>query len=306
MTPAEAPETVRVQAHAKLNLFLRVLAREASGFHGLETLFTLVELSDELTATRIARGVELSVEGADTGPVDENLAVRAARLVLEATGNRFGVRMHLRKHIPVRGGLGGGSSDGAAALWAVNALAGNAVPGHEVIQFASRLGSDVPFFAARVPLALAWGHGERLFRLPPPPSAPVLIVLPDFGVPTADAYRQLDAARARDPARGAVVLDAEALSGWGTIARLGSNDFESVLFAREPRLRALFEQLAETRPLLVRLSGSGSAIAAVYRNPSDRDAARGVIGKPGGVTFFSTETRSETPAAPTCITSGCR
>ncbi|MSR07694.1 MAG: 4-(cytidine 5'-diphospho)-2-C-methyl-D-erythritol kinase [Gemmatimonadetes bacterium] len=297
MTASATPETVTLRAHAKLNLFLRVLAREASGFHGLETAFSLVELSDELSVRRIARGVELTVEGVDTGPPNDNLAVRAAHLVLDATGNRFGVRMHLRKNIPVRAGLGGGSSDGAAALWAVNTLAGNAVPGHEILQFASRLGSDVPFFAARVPFALAWGHGERLFRLPPPPPAPVLLVVPDFGVSTAEAYGQLDAARAADPARGAVVLDPTALSGWGSIARLGGNDFESVLFAREPRLRALFERLAETRPLLLRLSGSGSAIAAVYRTPDDRNAAQDVLGQPDRVSFFATETMAEAPAA---------
>ena len=297
MTASATPETVTLRAHAKLNLFLRVLAREASGFHGLETAFSLVELSAELSVRRIARGVELTVEGVDTGPPNDNLAVRAAHLVLDATGNRFGVRMHLRKNIPVRAGLGGGSSDGAAALWAVNTLAGNAVPGHEILQFASRLGSDVPFFAARVPFALAWGHGERLFRLPPPPPAPVLLVVPDFGVSTAEAYGQLDAARAADPARGAVVLDPTALSGWGSIARLGGNDFESVLFAREPRLRALFERLAETRPLLLRLSGSGSAIAAVYRTPDDRNAAQDVLGQPDRVSFFATETMAEAPAA---------
>lgn len=268
---------VEVNAHAKLNLFLRVLAREASGFHAIETLFTLIELADTLTATRIDRGVELTVEGADTGPADQNLAVRAAGMVLDATGNRFGVRIHLRKEIPVRAGLGGGSSDGAAALWAVNTLAGGAVPGHEILQFASRLGSDVPFFAARAALALGWGHGERLFRLAQLPAAPVLLVVPDFGIATADAYAQLDSSRARDPDRRAVVLDPEAVSTWGGVARLGGNDFESVLFAREPRLRELFERLAETRPMLARLSGSGSALAAIYRSVPDRDAAAAVL-----------------------------
>src|SRR5262249_28107217 len=146
------PDRVRVKAHAKLNLFLRVLAREASGYHGLETLFTLLELSDEITVTRTARGIDLSVDGADTGPHDENLAFRAAPMVLDATGNRCGVAIELKKKIPVKAGLGGGSSDGAAALWAVNALAGGAVPSHELLQFASRLGSDVPFFAGRAPL----------------------------------------------------------------------------------------------------------------------------------------------------------
>ncbi|MDH3571897.1 MAG: 4-(cytidine 5'-diphospho)-2-C-methyl-D-erythritol kinase, partial [Gemmatimonadota bacterium] len=161
-------DRVAISAHAKANLFLRVLAREASGFHTLETLFTLLELHDLLTVERTEHGIELLVTGADTGPVEENLAYRAARMVLDATGHRFGVRMRLEKRIPVQAGLGGGSSDGAAALHAVNALLQHALPRPELLQFAAKLGSDVPFLASGAPLALAWGRGERLMRLPPP------------------------------------------------------------------------------------------------------------------------------------------
>src|SRR5213080_1649884 len=113
---------VRVAAHAKVNLFLRILARESSGFHQIETAFALLELADELVVRRTAAGVALQVDGPDLGPAEENLAVLAARTVLDATGNRFGVAMELNKRIPVRAGLGGGSSDAAGALHAVNAL----------------------------------------------------------------------------------------------------------------------------------------------------------------------------------------
>ena len=104
-------------APAKVNLFLRVLAREADGFHGIETLFCRVSLADELEATRTdAPGVTLDAGGAtDLGPEADNLAVRAARLVLQGTGNRFGVHLRLVKRIPVRAGLGGGSSDAAVS-----------------------------------------------------------------------------------------------------------------------------------------------------------------------------------------------
>lgn len=266
-------DRVRIAAHAKANLFLRVLAREASGYHSLETLFTLLELADELSVERTAGGIELLVDGADTGPVEENLAYRAAKLVLAATGERFGVRIHLRKHIPVRAGLGGGSSGGAAALHAVNRLTGDPVPRHEILQFAARLGSDVPFFASGAPFALAWGRGERLFRLPPPASAPALVALPPFGLGTEEVYQRLDASRPQDLQRGAVALDADALASWGSIGRLGGNDFESVVFGKEPQLKGLFERMAQTGPILVRMSGSGSALIAVYRNEQQRDGA---------------------------------
>ena len=108
------PDSVSIKAHAKINLFLRVLSRETTGFHGIETLFALLELADDISVERTSGGIDIEVEGADTGPTDENLAVRAARAVLGASGDRFGVRIHLKKNIPVRAGLGGGSSDAAA------------------------------------------------------------------------------------------------------------------------------------------------------------------------------------------------
>ena len=147
-------------APAKLNLFLRVLGRETDGYHGVETLFCLVDLADEVRAERReGAGVTIEVEGAEVGPPEQNLALRAAALVLGATGNRFGVHLGLVKRIPVQAGLGGGSTDAAAALVAVNRLAGNAIPRHELLQLAARLGSDVPFFLSGALLALGWGRG---------------------------------------------------------------------------------------------------------------------------------------------------
>src|SRR2546421_10799054 len=167
-------DAVRIAAHAKINLFLRILAREATGFHQIETAFALLELADELHVRRTDSGVTLAVNGPDLGPADENLAVRAARAVLDATGNRFGVAITLTKRIPVRAGLGGGSSDGAAALHAVNALTGNAVPRHELLHFAARLGSDVAFFAEGAALAAARGLVGSPCSLPPPAPPPPL------------------------------------------------------------------------------------------------------------------------------------
>ena len=271
-------DRVTIQAHAKVNLFLRVLSREVSGYHSLETLFALLELCDELTVERIAHGIELTVDGADTGPTEQNLAYRAAAMVLEATGDRFGVRMHLSKRIPTQAGLAGGSTDGAAALHAVNRLVGDAVPRHELLHFGAKLGSDVPFLVSGAAMALAWGRGERLYRLPAPKPAPVLVAVPPFGISTKVAYGLVDAAQAEGSLRGPIVLDETAFETWGGIGRLGGNDFESVVFNREPDLRALFERMAETRPLSVRLSGSGSAIVAIYKTEAERDAAAATVG----------------------------
>lgn len=274
---------VERRAHAKINLFLRVLGREADGFHAIETLFCLISLADTLRAERRdGQGITIDVSGADAGPADQNLAVRAAGLVLESTGHRFGVHLTLEKRIPVRAGLGGGSSNAAAALQAVNALAGNAVPRHELLQFAARLGSDVPFFISGGPLALAWGRGERMLALPALPAAPALLVTPPLGIATADAYGWVDAARQSAGRRGAVALDFEVLSHWGDIGRLAGNDFEAPVFQRHPPVRAAFEALVGTRPLVCRMSGSGSSLFAVYRSAGDREDARMMLGRRHG------------------------
>ncbi len=290
--------TVHSPAHAKVNLFLRVLARETDGYHGLETLFCLLSLADDLRAERReGRGVTIDVQGSDAGPAQENLAVRAAAAVLAATGDRFAVHLTLTKRIPVRAGLGGGSSDAAAALTAVNLLAGNAVPRHELLQFAAKLGSDVPFFLAGSPLALGWGHGERLLRLPALPAASALLLTPPVAIATADAYGWVDAARQSGGRRGAVALDLDALSTWGDVGRMAGNDFESAVFGRHPEVRAAFEALAGTRPLVCRMTGSGSTLFAVYRSARDREDAQMMLGRKHG---FATpvETLSSPPAGP--------
>jgi 4-diphosphocytidyl-2-C-methyl-D-erythritol kinase len=203
-------------------------------------------------------------------------------MVLVATGRKFGVHLALTKRIPVRAGLGGGSSDAAAALRGVNHLAGNAVPAHEILQFGARLGSDIPFFLSGASLALAWGHGERMFTLPPLAPHPALLVVPPVGVSTPDAYRLVDEGRQTGTRRGAVALDLEALRTWGGIGRLSGNDFESPVFGQYPEIRAAFERLAGTSPLICRMTGSGSAVFAVYRSAGDRDDAASQLGRKYG------------------------
>lgn len=265
---------VFAQAPAKVNLFLRVFGTMNDGFHAVETLLARASLNDDLRAERRdSRGVTLTVEGIDTGPAEENLAVRGAKLVLDATGHRFGVHLTLTKRIPVRTGLGGGSSDGAQALLLVNQLAGNAIPRHELLQLAARLGSDVPFQLSGARLAVGWHRGERLLQLPSLPPAPGLILVPPSGVGTADAYRWLDAARTEPMRRGSVLLDLDAVSSWGDIARMAGNDFEAPVFAQRPEVRTAFEKLIGTGPMLCRMSGSGSAVFALYRREQDRDDA---------------------------------
>jgi 4-diphosphocytidyl-2-C-methyl-D-erythritol kinase len=273
-----------LSAYAKINLFLRVLARNDDGYHSLETLLCLVSLADTLTAERReGHGVTVEVMGADLGPAERNLAVQAAASVLQATGNRFAIHLTLTKRIPVRAGLGGGSSDAAAALDAANRLTGDAIPRHELLQFAARLGSDIPFFLTGAPLALAWNRGERMLRLPPLPEAPALLLTPPIPIATGEAYGWLDSAKQSGYGRGAVALGLDALSRWGDIGRMAGNDFESPVFGRHGEIRSAFEALVATRPLVCRMSGSGSTLFAIYRSKGDREDALMMLGRKHGL-----------------------
>ncbi len=286
---------VTLPALAKINLFLRVFSRDDEGYHGLETLLCLIGLGDILTAARReGNGVTIEVVGPDVGPDEENLAVRAATRVLQATGNHFAVHLRVEKRIAVRAGLGGGSSDAAAALHAVNSLAGNVVPRHELLQFAAQLGSDVPFFMTGAPLALAWNRGERMIRLPPLPPSPALLVIPDVPIATPEAFSWIDQSRTSGTRRGAVALDLAALSQWGDIGRMAGNDFESAVFGRHSQIRAAFEALAATKPLVCRMSGSGSTLFGIYRSARDREDALMMLGRKHG-TLVPVETMA-TPA----------
>ena len=157
----------RVEAQAKLNLFLKVLAREDSGFHQIETLFCRLALADTLTVRVTASGRTLECSGerlpaGGLGPPDANLAWRAAAIYAEETGFPPGFEIAIEKRIPVGGGLGGGSADAGAVLRALNALNPSPLPPRDLLRLAAALGADVPFLTQdSAPTALAWGRGAR-------------------------------------------------------------------------------------------------------------------------------------------------
>ena len=248
----------RVVAQAKVNLFLHVLAREASGYHQLETLFQRLALGDDVRLRAGVRGSTLDCRGADVGPVERNLAWRAALAYAAATGWPDGFAIEVEKRIPVGGGLGGGSADAGAVLRLLNALAPAPLPADRLLDLALPLGADVPFLATEDARALAWGRGERLLPLPPLPRRRVALLLPPVGVPTADAFAWLAADRvgaAPTPRR----LPLDRLGDWAGVATLAANDFEGPVAARVPEVAALAERRRAIGGGTYLMSGSGSS-----------------------------------------------
>jgi 4-diphosphocytidyl-2-C-methyl-D-erythritol kinase len=270
---------VRARAPAKINLWLRVFGRDSKGYHGIESLFQLIGLEDDLVLEPAAEGVTLTGAPEALGPVEDNLIVRAAARFLTAAQARGGVTIALTKRIPWNAGLGGASSDAAATLAAMNHLFGFPLSAGDLLELGYALGSDVPFFLAGSTLALGWGRGERLLALPPLPSRPLLVVAPPAPVRTADAYAWIDKDRgAMESGEYAAVLSADAFSSWASVRAHSHNDFESVVAGHLPEIGHWLDRLRETEAFLVRLAGSGGAIVALFESEPARDAAWEVLG----------------------------
>lgn len=288
-------EGVLALAPAKVNLRLRVLAREATGYHSLETVFCAISLCDELVARPGEDGIRLEVRGAvETGPAEENLAVRAARRFYTELGRVPALDLVLTKRIPSAAGLGGGSSDGVAALRALNTLHGEPVPGAVLLQWAIELGSDLPFFACGSPLALAWSRGERLLALPPLPSRPVLVAHPGEPMPTGAAFQAIARRRGGDYRPRARAVRLEELASWEAIAPLAANDFEAGAVESVPRLRPALATIREAGAEVSLLAGSGASVFGVFPSASLRDAAEPALRALGFATWAA-ETLVEMP-----------
>ena len=276
-------ETLSLRAHAKLNLSLRVLAREESGYHAIETLLIRLRLADGIELATVAEpGVRLTVSGNPELPTDaSNLCVRAAEAVAHELGLRGGIRLRLEKRIPVGAGLGGGSADAAAVLAGLQQLLGHPLSRDRLWQLAGELGSDVPFGLCETPMALAWERGRRLIPLDAPPPLPVVVAVPDFPISAGDAYGWLAADRAAGVARApgsAGLPDASALRDLATLQRLAVNDLEGPVFDRYPRLRDIRDALNELGARIALLCGSGSCVAGVFADEGARDRAATKLG----------------------------
>lgn len=265
----------RVAAYAKLNLALRILAREASGFHDLETLFCRIALADDVvvrvgeTTDRVltCTGDALPPDG--LGAPEENLGWRAAEAYADHDNWPRGFTIEIEKRIPVGGGLGGGSADAGAVLRALNALNPRPLPAADLLAIAGTLGADVPFLTSDVPLALAWGRGDRMLALPALPVRDVALVLPPHPVATAEAYGWLAASRAMLTAQPhhAALHPLAAVTTWEGVSRLSTNDFEPVVFEQRPELARIYERLATVEGVaLARMSGSGSTLFALFED----------------------------------------
>ena len=257
-------------APAKLNLFLHVVGRlqtgEYAGYHELQTVFRLIDRCD-----RVGIAVREDGEVRFSGPFgDDNLCVRAARLLKEASGTRLGCELQLEKNLPMGGGLGGGSSDAASVLLALNRLWKLSLGKERLLQIGLKLGADVPFFVYGKN-ALGEGIGERLKALELPP-AWYLVLTPQVAVSTKEIFTD-----------GALTRDTKRLTIPPFFSGQGANDLEAVVCARYPEVAAQLAWLRQRCPQ-ARMTGSGACVFAEF--PSKAEALAVQSKMPGGMAGF--------------------
>ncbi|HXO05363.1 MAG TPA: 4-(cytidine 5'-diphospho)-2-C-methyl-D-erythritol kinase [Candidatus Sulfotelmatobacter sp.] len=267
--------SVRIRAFAKINLCLHVMGKRPDGYHELRTIFQAISLHDTLEISiEPGPGTHFFLTSNDQTLLgSDNLVWRAIDAVSREIGFQGTVSVHLEKKIPVARGLGGGSSDAAAALIGMLRLTREKIPLERLMEIAASLGADVPFFlfGGR---ALAVNRGDEIYPLPNGPKQTILVVSPrDIGVSTKDAYEWLSPELTRLSKPNRI---------WGFCAlcwsRQGagiSNDFEGPVFSRHPRLREIRDALLKRGAADAALAGSGSAVFGIFRNPAQaRRAAR--------------------------------
>ncbi len=271
-------KTVQARAFAKINLGLKVIGKRPDGFHEIRTVYQTVGLADQLQITVSSRqnGICLECDHQELSSGPENLVYRAAELWQRARDFKGGIRLRLGKKIPMGAGLGGGSSDAAVTLLALEYLTGNRLDSLIRRQLAAKLGSDVPLFllGGRV---LGCGRGEEVYPLTDFPGRPCLIAFPGFAVSTAEAYaalglrltqggenRKIDDLGERPPFP---------LEDWGP----AENDFEIYVFARWPELARVRSQLIRAGAETASLTGSGSALYAVFESAQQLNHAANLI-----------------------------
>jgi len=285
-------QEVKIPAFAKINLRLEILGKRPDGYHELRTIFQTVSLHDELKLRRTkslgtagASGISLRVAGnsaLSNEPMEKNLVHRAIAALQAELKDEQSVEIELKKKIPAGRGLGGGSSDAAAAMLGYLRLAGKKMAKERLMQIGASLGADVPFFL-QGGRAVGVGRGDEIYPLPDIETKSILIVSPaNIHVPTPEAYRWLNAPELTKSPDNSKLWKFCALA-WSVQGTGLLNDFEGAVFRHYPRLSEIKRDLLQKGATEALLAGSGSAVIGVF--PSPAKARRAAVGFPQDETF---------------------
>jgi len=304
---------LKVFSHAKVNLFLEVLAKRPDGYHDLETLFERISLADEITLSRAQAGIRVSSDSSQIPKGPKNLAYRAAKLLKETYGLKQGIVIRIKKRIPLAAGLGGGSSNAAATLIGLNKLWHLKLSKERLSELGAVLGSDVPFFILDSRFALGRGRGEIL-RTVKAPRVKIwhCLVTPAFGISTKKAYEDLDRMLLAPPpvwsaaadrlqhnrnkqvvgltptsANVRILLHSIQKGRLETLEKLLTNSLEHALNNRVIEISEIKKDLKHHGAMACLLSGSGSTVFGIFKSKKDASHAARFLRKTGRKIFVA-------------------
>ncbi len=253
---------IKVNAYAKINLFLDITGVLPNGYHTLNNIMQQIELHDEVRVSlQQGRGIEITCDNPILPSDKRNIAYKAAALFAETTGLCAKITVDIKKNIPVMAGLGGSSTDGAAVLTALNRLCGEPLPTSELENLGAMLGADVPF-CIRGNAAFCQGIGEKMVDIIGLKNCFILIIKPDFSCGTAQAYKLYDISPVKSTAEPEGIISAMKENNLIQTGRSLYNIFE--LLYQDGRIEKIKNDLLTSKALGALLSGSGSAVYGLF------------------------------------------
>jgi len=267
---------ISLKAPAKINLFLEILGKRDDGYHEIETVMQEIDLVDNLQFEEIREGVKLKCNNKNIPSDENNLVCKAANLMVNECGIKKGVLISLEKNIPVGAGLGGGSSDAATTLKALNSLWKIGLSDVDLVEFAARLGSDIPFFI-KGKTALCSGRGEKITPIEVKSEMNYLVIFPHINISTATIYRNLKIDLTKKRKDVSFFLNALKNSKVADISKLLFNRLEEVIFATYPDLLHVKSSLEHFDFCGLSVSGSGSAFFGLCNDRRQAEAIKGKV-----------------------------
>ena len=261
--------TIELTSYAKVNLRLDVLGKRADGYHEIRTVFQKISLADELSIAIAKSGIEITCDNPRVPLNENNLAYRAAHILLKNHKIRDGVSISIKKRIPIAAGLGGGSSNAASALMGINQLFELRINPQELMRTGKDIGADVPFFIFGES-ALATGIGDKLEPLEVIPPLWFLLITPDFPVSTAWAYGNIR--RGLTNANNNITIS-KCINHLQDITTILSNDLEHVVISRYPLIQEIKDALLAEGARGSLMSGSGSTVFGIFESEAGAQEA---------------------------------
>lgn len=284
-------QLLTLSSFAKINLFLKISGKRSDEFHEICTAFQTISLCDYLTFYESDR-LLLKTNDENLSDGEENLILKAARKLLEKSGKNLGAEIHLEKNIPFPGGLGGGSSNAAAALLGLNFLWNLDLSFEELKSLGTEIGSDVPFFF-HGGTALGTGRGTEIEQVEDFSENFLLLVVPDIAVSTARAYQELNAGRlTKKDSKSILTICRNLAEKLNSTDFEPSNDFEKVIFKLEPKLKFIKNRFLESGAKSALMSGSGASVFGIFDNEEKRQKAFEAFSAEENLRVFAVQTVS--------------